>query len=400
MRAWFPELNEWQATERFPAQRDIGADQQMRVAGKLLQFSSGAVTYDGREVLPAPAAGGRHGLYYGNGHLCYFHRGWNAGDTQDTPPKLCAVPWTPYQDEPANPADEISMTMQFPREFPYATGQRGSDIVMTSNWGGVHAFDGTAWRTLVDADEKTSYQVYSIINYYDRLLLAQYPTGYLLELVGDDVITNEAWPPVPEDVSGSAREAQTTTIYRGDLYCGVWPWAEVWRYLKEQDRWHFIGRMFSHPESTKETVHPYEKDTNKPGDVLNAWGQRVTSMLPFGDSMLISTSAKSSATEHDPELYTHLAGDKWEEYGMVYRFTMPGNLAATMAWTGRPTQLRFTITDTEMIISQDGVELARASIDGLSSDEISDLNVEWGRGIFGPCGGEIVEREFSPRRDD
>ena len=400
VRVWDTERNEWHATERFPADRDIGAGQQMRVAGKILQFSSGAVSYDGREVLAAPAAGARYGLYYGNGHLCYFHRGWNAGDTENTPPKLCAVPWTPYQDGPADPADEITMTMQFPREFPYATGQRGSDIVMTSNWGGVHAFDGTAWRTLVAADEKTSYQVYSMINYHDRLLMAQYPTGYLLEFTGDDVITHEGWPPVPEDVSGSAREAQTTMVYRGDLYCGVWPWAEVWRYVKEQDRWHFVGRMFSHPESTRETVHPYERDTNKPDNVLNAWGQRVTSMLPLGSSMLISTSAKSSATEHNPELYTHLSGDKWKEYGMVYSYTMPGNLAATMTWTGQPTQLRFTLAEGEMIIRQDGVELARVPLDGVSADALRDLTVEWGRGVFGPCGGQITAGAFDVNQGD
>ena len=116
-----------------------------------------------------------------------------------------------------------------PREFIYSYGQLGDDVLAATNTGGVYRFDGREWKCLVEPIEDVSYQVYTMINYYDRLLLGQYPTGNLFEYDGREVRHLQDQPPVMPGVSDRAREAQTTAIYGGDLYVGVWPWAELWR---------------------------------------------------------------------------------------------------------------------------------------------------------------------------
>jgi hypothetical protein len=122
-------------------------------------------------------------------------------------------------------------------------------------------FDGKSCTSLRDPDGK-SFQVYSALNYYDRLLLGHYPSGCVYEFDGQNIRLQAGWPPRLPGVSGSAREAQTTTIYRGDLYIGVWPWAEIWRYDRDADHWHSMGRAFTGPALTDTVTHPYEQKSS------------------------------------------------------------------------------------------------------------------------------------------
>jgi hypothetical protein len=57
-------------------------------------------------------------------------------------------------------------------------------------------------------------------------------------------------------VADWSREAQTTTIYRGDLYAGVWPWGELWRLDTVTKKWRLAQRMFSYPQLTAKFGHP------------------------------------------------------------------------------------------------------------------------------------------------
>ena len=86
-----------------------------------------------------------------------------------------------------------------------------------------------------------------------------------------------------------------------------------------------MGRMFTHPEISDATVHPYEAEANKHGLVTNHWGQRVTGLVPLDDSVFISTSAKGTARWEDR--YKFLTDAQRREYGAVHRLRMPGNLA-------------------------------------------------------------------------
>ena len=69
-----------------------------------------------------------------------------------------------------------------------------------------------------------------------------------------------------------------------------------------------MSRMFSHPSITNETDHPYENECAALGIVANLWGQRVTSLVPLGRSLMLSTSAKSPI-EWKPE-YDFVGDDK------------------------------------------------------------------------------------------
>ena len=124
------------------------------------------------------------------------------------------------------------------------------------------------------------------------------------------------------------------------------------------------------------------------------WGQRVTSLVPIGDSLMISTSPKGPC-RWEPR-FDFVGNDKWKEYGAVIRLKMPGNLCAPVAWTDGPTELRFVVTGKEMIIAQDGRRLASTGIDdslaGNLSAGLSPDGVMWGNGVFGPFAGTILRK--------
>ena len=178
---------------------------------------------------------------------------------------------------------EWSLELPIALEFIYAFGQWRAEVLAVSNNGRVARFDGKGWTTLrVPPVPAVSYQVYAILTYYDRLLLGQYPTGEVIEYAGKELKQLKGWPPVMPGVSPSARELQTLAIYGGDVYAGVWPWAEVWRYDRDRDKWAFTERMFHHPLPTDAVVHPYETETLRVDPVGNLWGQRVTGLCPHG----------------------------------------------------------------------------------------------------------------------
>jgi len=69
-----------------------------------------------------------------------------------------------------------------------------------------------------------SYQLYSTMAFHDQLIMGQYPTGRIFAYDGKKITDLAGWPPKLKGVSGNAREAQTTVVYGGDVFVGVWPW--------------------------------------------------------------------------------------------------------------------------------------------------------------------------------
>jgi len=273
---------------------------------------------------------------------------------------------------------------------PFAWGQFKNEVLTVSNYGGVYAFDGATWKTLVEASDQVSYQVYSMLHFHDRVLLAQYPTGNLFEYQGGEVKHLKHWPPRLPGVSKSAREAQSMAIYRGDLFVGVWPWAELWRYDRDAERWHSMGRMFTHPKITEKQTHPYEDTANKLGLVTNHWGQRITAMIPDGDSLMMSTSSKVTDVWKDE--YKFLTESQRREYGAVLRMKMPGNLAAQIDWKEGPTKLEFIIKSGVMSIQQDGEELETAVLDASFVKTLRQTKTIWGKGVFGDFTGKLTQQ--------
>lgn len=368
-----------------------------RVGRHLLSFDGSTVVLDGKTVLEAPGEGNYTGFYYAQGYLVFYHI-YRPGDggyrayTSDAEgySKLLACPWKPG-DGPVDLGKATVETVPVVGEFPYAYGQLGDQVISCSNIGGVYALRDGQWRTLVEGSMETSYQVYAGFTYYDQLLLGQYPSGELFSFDGETVKQIEGWPPVMDGVRTASREAQTIVVYGGDLYVGVWPWGEVWRYQRERDTWTLARRMFSHPEPTGATLHPYENETQALGGVANQWGQRVTSMVPVNDSLFGSTSAKWPC-EWEPK-FDYIGSEAWKEYGTVTHLRVPGHLSAPVAWTEGETELRFTIAGDELRIAQNGNALGTAKLDGLSVGPLAEPT--WGNGVYGVFTGERVTGRLS-----
>ena len=199
----------------------------------------------------------------------------------------------------------------------------------------------------------------------------------------------KGWPPRLPGVSPSAREAQTLAIYGGELFVGVWPWAELWRYDRDGENWHSMGRMFSHPEITDKMVHPYEPEAKRHRLVTNHWGQRITGMVPLGDSLMLSTSSKGTYRWYDK--YKFLTEKQRREYGAVLRLKMPGNLATQIKWKDKPTRFEFVVEKNRIVVRQDGVELASSKISSSQQARLKSGKVTWGRGVFGPLNGRLLK---------
>jgi hypothetical protein len=394
-------LRAWDAASR--AWREIpsvgGTQEVMRVGDGLLEFGESTVRYNGRTILEPPDRGTYQLFFYANGMLCFYHveRGGKAYrpfvNREDGFSTLYACRWVPG-DPPINPnQNTIVRTLPVVGETTFAWGVLGEKIVTGSNIGGFYVLDDGAWRMQLEPNIKVSYQLYSTMAFHDRLLMGQYPTGRLFDYDGQTITDRAGWPPVPAGVASSAREAQTTAIYGGDVLVGVWPWGELWRYSPDANKWSLMQRMFSHPELTDRTIHPYDNE-NKGNPVGNQWGQRVTSLVTNGPDLFVSTCAKGT-WEWNPDQYPFLAPDKWKSYGTVYRLKISGHLAASIAWTKGPTLLELTLRGATMTIAQDGRTLAETALTGPLARQIPQAEqlkpIRWKSGIYGQFAGKSLD---------
>ncbi len=346
------------------------------------------LTLDGVEVFHFdPTKGTAGSYYYGEGALFYHVAD---ADSPERRTHLHAVPWDPYT-EPAVPVEKaVVLDLPAPGEFPYAWGQHDGAVVVASNNGGFYRFRAGTWETLRPADPKTSFQIYTMLNYRGRLLMGQYPTGELFELVGDELRHLPGWPPRAPGASPRAREAQSMVIYRGDLYVGVWPWGELWRMKDPEGEWDYVGRLFTHPEIRPEVTAPYEAEMTALGEkVNNLWGQRITSLIPLDTRLIISTANKNGAP-YEPRL-EFLADDRWREYGAVHELRLPGHSAITTPWEEGPQEIEFTITADCMDVDPYGYHQYSVCPGDLS--RLVPGEVVFGDGVYGPFQGKILRQE-------
>lgn len=393
-RVWDREAGAWQVDGRFGADEIASGEGMMRVGGKVLQFKGGEAWYDGERVLAKPASGYYHHFYYALGYLTFF----SVNEAVEKPStRLYAVPWVPG-DGAVDLNRSVVLDLKYHRETPFAIGQLGDEIVNSSNMGGIYAFDGARWKVLRASLEGVSFQLYSMLNWYDKLLMAQYPTGNLFLYDGKEVRHLKDWPPVMPGVSDRVREAQTTGFYGGDLYVGVWPWAELWRYDAHGDHWRFVKRMFRRPPITDEMNHPWEDrvvayNENRDGDVvINEWGQRVTGLAPMGDALYLSVSAKG-CPDRDMRLGFLRDDEVWNEYRVVHRAKKPGHVSVPVAWREDPTTLVFTVGEAEISIRQDGELLGSAPIRRKRAEQVAgNAEIQWEYGMFGPLRARLQSK--------
>ncbi len=387
---WNPASGEWQAPAKPVEGLGSGYDGVVRVGDGVLRFADGRVFYNDKLILDAPAIGKYNYFYYGQGRLFFYH---NHSSEQDGFTRIHACLWTPDNPrliDPEKESDAVSVTPV--GAATWAFGSLGQQVLTVTNRGGVYVHDGESWRTLREHVPNTSYQIYSVLNYRNKLLLGQYPTGDVFEYDGQELKHLPGFPPKLPEVSGSSRECQTLALYRGELYAGVWPWGEVWRHEEETDRWISMGRLFTHPEPHKRTTHPYEDGAKRHGLVMNDWGQRVTSAVPVGDSLMFATSAKN-VVQWDAKYLDFMSEDARKEYGSVLKLKLPGNLSAPIQWKSGPTVLTFVVEADRLAISQDGRDLGSTPLDPEFVKTLKPDSISWGEGIFGRLDGEITQKE-------
>jgi len=404
IRWWSEQTGAWQLDESFSSDPEYRVSPnygrgKMRVAGKVLHFKDNEVWYDGRAILEKTAIGHYYNLYYATGYMVFFHTNKSA---EPRTTKLYAAPWTPGSGT-LDLSKAITLDLEHSvTEVSFAIGQLNNEIIVPTNRGNVYAFNvkDRRWKSLLPLlkGEKSYFQqVYSILNWYDKLLMGTYPMGELFEYDGEQIRRLEGWPPRMKGVGGYGRESQTTCIYGGDLYVGLWPWSELWRYDAGRDKWHFVRRMFQHP-SPDAKRWPWEeaiKDSNLYGKDLGFWGQRITGLVPMGDALYISVAARGCYSR-DMRLEFLQDDEVWNEYRTVHRMRRPGCVAAAIKWTGKPTKLQFTVTDEGIVIAQDGRELASAPISAVPVDQLKDAEIQWGYGMFGPSRATIRSKAVGP----
>ncbi len=397
LKSWKPKLHEWQEVAG-PG----GKHETMRIGNGLLAFGSSNVTFNGKTLLGPPQKGSYQLFFYANGYLCFYHVHRNGKpyrhflNEQDGFSRLYACPWTPKQ-----PKVDLSkaLTLRLPvvGETTFAWGQLDDQIVTGSNIGGFYVFENNQWRMILEPSLEYSYQLYSSLAFHDRLLMGQYPTGRVFAYDGKKITDLKGWPPVPAGVSKSAREAQTTAIYGGDLMVGVWPWGELWRHNPDSRQWTFMRRMFDHPAPSSQIVHPYDVE-NHDHSPRNLWGQRVTSLVSNGSDLFIATSSKAPF-KWEPEKFPFLAPNKWKSYGKVYQLTMAGHLSAPTKWTEGPTTIEFMLNGSELAVLQDGKRLASTQLTGSLAQDLGKIksfkNIKWGKGIYGPFGGTSMKGKIN-----
>ncbi|MCA9039366.1 MAG: family 10 glycosylhydrolase, partial [Planctomycetaceae bacterium] len=380
---WKPDSDTWQVREEI-------TEYDSPVAGKPLHIAAKKIEYDGQTILDLTGHEDIIGeRYYALGHL--FLKTYAEPRSLESN-QVLAIPWSPYQDDlQINLEQAIRLPLRSDKEFVYSFGQLNDEVLIATNTGGVYRFSNGTWVALVEPILTQSYQIYSMLNYYDRILMGHYPTGHLYEYDGHELKLLEDWPPVLPGVSPSAREAQTLMIYGGDLYAGVWPWAEVWRYDQNAGKWLFSRRMFDHPELTDKVVHPYENETKAVADMYNLWGQRVTSLITMHDSLYISTSSKSGFA-HESK-FDFLSGERLEDYGRVYRMKQPGQLTVPTSWQSGPRRFTFELLDDRMRIFEGEKLVAQQKLAVSTLLNREPKRIVWGRGVYGKLAGDLLSHQ-------
>ena len=183
VRRW--QGDRWEVDASFDRERIRLGDVRMRVGKGLLELAQSTIRYEGKVVVPPPEEGAYHHLYYANGHLVFYHTGLSAAGSG------CALD---ARDEAAADLARASvLTSSMPGRPRSRSGNWAGGAHLLEPRGPACAFDGTEWRILREPDDRVSYQIYSMLNYYDRLLMAHYPSGTLYNATAARYVP-EGWP--------------------------------------------------------------------------------------------------------------------------------------------------------------------------------------------------------------
>jgi hypothetical protein len=235
----------------------------------------------------------------------------------------------------SNPESCISVSIKL-GTFPYVYASKNNSVIAITNYGDALLFkEGTWCRMQMNNDvyrcatpmlapiqEPRKIQFYSSVVYRDRVLIGEWPTGRIYEFDGKELKPSNMTPPFIERQVASrlGYEAQSMAEYCGDLFVGYWPKGELWRWDHIAEKWSLFHRFFT--SSPDEAFIPY---SDRPKDNLdNAFfGQRITGLVPFSESLYVTTS-NLLAWRREISALKILEKEKVKEYGAIYKVTRYG----------------------------------------------------------------------------
>lgn len=284
----------------------------------------------------------------------------------------------------------------------YTYASHGNSVIAISNWGDILKFtEKDGWTRAVKAGLKYTFplsylapplsnpsgvQFYSSINFNDKTLLGEYPNGAIYEYNGSEIIP---WINDREKITRPYRsEAQSMSVYCGDLYVGYWPRGELWRL--SDGVWSRIKRLFSHPIE-KEPFEPYSDLPNNP-IVSNFYGQRITALSNYGESMYAFTSNKSSWVSNI-DFSSAMSVSNADEYGAIHKITKDSCITGWLPHVSAKRIINFEINKEKITIKVDGSEIASTkNLSGFIPSINDQLII--GEGIFGDGDKNLFELQL------
>ncbi|MHC5113085.1 MAG: hypothetical protein ACYTGP_01495 [Planctomycetota bacterium] len=384
------------------------------VAGKPLSFlSDGRVHYDGETVATFPVVYDA-GTYY-RGQLYVIGTQSETGTYV-----LASCAWTPSS---SAGGDFTYAAMPAALGHAYAVlGWKGSIYVSGSPRAAIVRFDQGEPTVVTESDLG---EIYGIVERDDHLLFGTFPSGYLYRYDGAE-LTDLAGPPLREgqwvgdrSYGGDEaflnqyreyRESQTLYLRGGQLWVGMYPWGHLWYAdsVGSDDAWRY-ARLFEYP-SFEGAPYPYKAEVDglftKFRDVLpekhpgwlvrSAWGQRITSIVPYGDGLAVGLG-NCTGFPLDDERDAILSAPAQREYTSVVHVAVPNSVTAMPDWTKRSTLVFAVLDGRRLVIIQDDQVLAETAYSGPPLPASAPSSLRIGQGLFGTSELELEVVEPGPR---
>jgi hypothetical protein len=268
--------------------------------------------------------------------------------------------------------------------FPYAWIPLADEkFVVATNTGLLLEFNNDSMRVDYRRNIINTWQVYSMLKYRDKILFGQYPAGSIEFLYKSDV-TKFYVENLPFDAClySGHREAQSMAFYRGALYCGVWPWGQLYKMHENDYNWTMVARLFKFPEESKSDAPfvPYfyfmEDRYN------NHWGQRIPQLAICNNRLYAMTSNKNSA--FNPSDTTLMISPVLAQYGKIYEVHVPSHLCKQPRWKD-VSVFEFGYSDGLTYMLQDGDTLTSEYSEVPFYYDSDKYELRLAQGPFGEC---------------
>jgi hypothetical protein len=363
---------------------------------------SATAVYNGQIVARAEGVDHLCSMYYDDG--IYFV----VRNKETKEPVLECVEWSPYRSahEGTRRRQRVRLNPdgQGPNEFYAMFPGNDGAVLLCGETSVLHVDRHGVITTLIRSVEG---EFYGCVAYDEAIYIGHFMSGFLYEWNGATLTERVDFPPVPQGqwrsppAKTNYREAQSLCAYGGELYVGMYPWGELWRWAPHRSAWH-TQRLFAHPPCTSE-MYPYwaaEEARVSSGSldrVYNVYAQRIHSLIPFHGG-LAAGMGKMRPYQYDAVRDAHVPPESVREYGTVKLVRLPYSTMGQIEWTDRKTVFEFIACDRGMVIRQDERTIAHLACD-FPIDLLDRIDhVIAGRGAYGPLSTDASLIECAIRR--